>query len=415
MEIFRGYKVELDLNNKQRTLLLQCAGVARWAWNWGLGQRKQEYKNIGKSSNFVEQNRQLNALKKTTYPWLYNYSKCIPQEALRNLDRAYQNFFRCIKNGEKVGLPKFKSKKHNANSFRLTGSTIRVENRRIRLPRIGWLRLKECDYIPTEGIHILSATMSEKAGHWFVSVQCREEIEVTQAIGEPIGVDLGIKTLAVCSNGQQFENPKTLKKAQHKLKRLQRELARREKGSKNREKTRKKLAKAYYQISCIRRDILHKATSTIVAKTEPDKKRPGTIVIEDLNVAGMIKNHYLAQAISDVSWAEFRRQLEYKTLWAGEELIIADRFFPSSKLCRHCGYINSGLKLSNRVWVCNCGAVLDRDFNAAQNLKSLAVRRVPPELETLVSNACGEDIRPAVTSLATSVKQEPIIESKVRF
>jgi len=391
MQIIRAYKVELGINNKQRSLLVQCAGVARWAFNWGLAKRKEEYRLVGKSSNAIAQHRQLNALKSSEYPWLYNYSKCIPQEALRDLDKAYQNFFRRVKNGEKnVGFPKFKSRKNGIGSFRLTGA-IHVAETHIKLPRIGWLRLKEHSYIPTDGIHILSVTVSESAGRWFVSVQCKKEIETTQAIGEPIGIDLGIKDLAVTSEGARFENPKPLKKAQAKLKRLQRELSRRKKGGQNREKTRKKVAKAHQRIANIRRDTLHKVTAAIVAKTKPDSERPSVVVLEDLNVSGMLANHCLAQAISDAGIAEFRRLLEYKTAWYGSELMVADRFFPSSRLCRHCGCINSELKLSDRVWICDCGAVLDRDLNAAINLKNLAVRRVPPEQACLTQvNAYGD-------------------------
>lgn len=385
MEILRAYKTELDVNNRQRTLLLQCAGVARWAWNWGLARRKAEYETTGKSSNAVEQHRQLNALKATEYPWLYNYSKCIPQEALRDLDRAYRNFFRRVKNGEKPGFPKFKSRKNGIGSFRLTG-TIRITETHIKLPRIGWLRLKEHGYIPTDGIHILSVTVSESAGRWFVSIQCRQERKVTQATGEPVGIDLGVKHLAVTSDGRRFENPKPLKKAQAKLRRLQRELSRRKKGGKNREKTRKKITKVHWKIANIRRDTLHKATSAIVAKTKPDSERPSVVVLEDLNVSGMLANRCSAQAISDVGFAEFRRQLEYKAGWYGSGFMLADRFFPSSRLCHFCGWINSDLKLTDREWTCDCGAVLDRDLNAAINLRNLAVRRVPPEL------ACDEQV-----------------------
>ena len=390
---------------------MKHAGAARFAWNWGLARRKQEYEATGRSSNAIEQHRQLNALKPAEFPWMYDVSKCAMQEALRDLDKAYQNFFRRVKNGEKkVGFPKFKSKKNGIGSFRLTGA-IRVESNRIKLPRIGWLRLKECDYIPTEDINILSATVSEKAGHWFVSVQCREEIEVTQATGEPIGVDLGIKELAVCSDGQRFENPKALRKAQRKLKRLQRELSRRKKGGQNREKTRRKIAKVHYRIANIRKDALHKATSAIVAKTKPDEERPSVVVIEDLNIGGMLKNHCLAQAISDVGFTEFRRQIEYKTAWNGEELMTADRFFPSSRLCRHCGCINDNLTLADREWACDCGAVLDRDLNAAINLSFLAKNTgSSPEI-----HACGEEVRPTAVSLAASAKQESSIESHTRF
>ena len=412
MEILRAYKVEIDPNNVQRTALLKHAGAARFAWNWGLARRKQEYEETGKSSNAITQHRQLNELKKTDFPWMYDVSKAAPQEALRDLDKAYQNFFRRVKKGgETPGFPKFKSRKNGIGSFRTTGA-IHVENARIKLPRIGWLRLKEHGYIPIDGIHVLSVTVSESAGHWFVSVQCRQEIEVAQATGEPVGVDLGIKELAVVSDGQRFENPKALRKAQSKLKRFQRELSRRKKGGKNREKTRQKIAKAHQRIANIRRDTLHKATSAIVAKTKPDSKRPSVVVLEDLNVSGMLANHCLSQAISDVGFAEFRRQLEYKSVWYGSELLLADRFFPSSRLCRHCGCINSELKLSDREWTCDCGAIHDRDLNAAINLKNLAsklpaVRRKVTPVES--------DIRPIAVSLATSLKQEPSTESLGRF
>ena len=385
MEIIRAYKVELDVNNKQRTLLVQCAGVARWAFNWGLARRKAEYEATGKSSSAIEQHRQLNALKKTEYPWLYNYSKCIPQEALRDLDKACQNFFRRVKNGKKQGFPKFKSRKNGIGSFRLTGA-IHVTDTHIKLPRIGWLRLKEYGYIPTDNIHILSVTISESAGRWFVSVQCRKEIEVSQATGEPIGIDLGIKELAVTSDGQRFENPKPLRRAQAKLRRLQRELSRRKKGGKNREKTRRKIAKAHQRIANIRRDTLHKTTSAIVAKTKPDSERPSVIVLEDLNVSGMLANCRLAQAISDVGFAEFRRQLKYKAAWYGSEFMLADRFFPSSRLCPVCGTINTELTLADRVWVCDCGTHHDRDLNAARNLRDLAYRTV----SSTGSYACGD-------------------------
>jgi len=414
VEILKAYKTELDPNNVQRTALLKHAGASRFAYNWGLAQRKKEYEKTGKSSNAIEQHRQLNAIKKTDFPWLYEVSKAAPQEALRDLDKAYQNFFRRVKSGEKnVGFPKFKSRRNGIGSFRLTGA-IHVTETHIRLPRIGWLKLKEHGYIPTASIHILSVTASESAGRWFISIQCKEEIEVTEATGEPIGVDLGIKELAVCSDGRRFENPKPLKKSQAKLKRLQRELSRRKKGGKNREKTRKKVAKAHQRIANIRRDVLHKATSNVMAKTKPDNERPSVVVLEDLNVSGMLANHCLAQAIGDVGFAEFRMQLEYKAGWHGSKFMLADRFFPSSRLCRYCGCINSELKLSDREWTCDCGAVHDRDLNAAINLKNLAVRRVPPE-QAARRTLAESDVRLAVVSQAASLKQEPSIESLGRF
>jgi putative transposase len=410
VEILRAYKTEIDPNSVQRTALLKHAGAARFTWNWALARRKQEYEATGKSSNAINQHRQLNALKPTDFLWMYEVSKCAMQEALRDLDKAYQNFFRRVKAGEKPGFPKFKSKKNGGGSFRLTGA-IHVTDTHIRLPRIGWLRLKEHSYIPTDNIHILSVTISESAGRWFVSVQCKTEIEVTQATDEPVGVDLGIKDLAVTSDGTRFENPKPLRKAQSKLKRLQRELSRRKKGGRNREKTRRKVARAHQRIANIRRDTLHKVTSEIVAKTKPDSERPSVIVLEDLNVSGMLVNHCLAQAISDVGFAELRRQLEYKSVWYGSEIMVADRWFPSSRLCRHCGSINSELKLVDREWTCGCGAVHDRDLNAAINLSLLAKRTA----SSVGTNACGEEVSPMAVSQAASVKQESSIESHGRF
>ncbi len=409
METFRSYRVELDPSNKQRTVLLKHAGAARFAWNWALTRRKQEYKITGKSSNYIEQNKQLNALKGTDFPWLYEVSKCAPQCALQDLDRAYQHFFRRVRTGEKSGFPKFKSRKNGIGSFRLTG-LIHIAATSIKLPRIGWLRLREHEYIPVDDTCILFATVSEIAGHWFVSVGCKQETENTIASGEPIGIDLGIKSMAIVSDGRKFENPRALKRAHVNLKRLQRELSRRKKGGKNREKTRQKIAGAHYRIANIRRNAIHKATSAIVAKSKPDSERPSVIVIEDLNVAGMVKNHKLAQAISDVGFSEFRRQLEYKAAWYGSKLILADRFFPSSRLCRHCGRVNPELKLSDREWICGCGAVLDRDLNAALNLKNLVVRRVSPEFTPAES-----DVRPTVVLLADSLRQEPSIESGGRL
>jgi putative transposase len=410
VEIFRAYKTEIDPNNVQRTALLKHAGASRFAYNWGLARRKQEYEETGRSSNAIEQHRQLNALKRTEFPWMYDVSKCAMQEALRDLDKSYQNFFRRVKNGDKnVGFPKFKSRKNGIGNFRLTGA-IRVTETHIKLPRIGWLKLKENGYIPTDGIHILSVTVSESAARWFVSVQCKQEMEVSSATGEPIGVDLGVKELAVTSDGKRFENPKPLRKAQAKLKWLQRELSRRRRGGKNREKTRQKLAKVHWRVANIRRDTLHKVTSEIVAKTKPDIGRPSVVVLEDLNVSGMLANHHLAQAISDVGMSEFRRQIEYKTMWYGSRLLFADRFFPSSRLCPICGTINSELTLADRVWTCDCGVQHDRDLNAARNLRDLAYRTASSTETGLRANACGEG-RLQPSGSAPRLKQESDFES----
>ena len=260
MKVKRGYKTELDLNDRQRTACKRHAGVARFAYNWGLQRKLEAYEAGERSPSAIALHRELNALKKTELTWMYEVSKCAPQEALRDLDRAFDNFFRRVelkKQGKlkgKVGFPRFKSRKHCPGSFRLSGS-IHIFEDSIQLPRLGRLRLKERGYLPASGAKILSATVSEKAGRWFVSLQAEEEMaDPTPAQGEPVGVDLGVKAMATCSDGREFENPNALRKAQCKLKRLQRELARRQKGGKNREKTRQKIASLHYRIANIRKD-----------------------------------------------------------------------------------------------------------------------------------------------------------------
>lgn len=390
MLIYRAYKTELKLNNHERTLLVGCAGAARFAFNWGLRQKIDEYAATGKSPNFYELHRRLNALKKGELAWLYKYSKSIPQEALRDLDRAFQNFFRRVKNGEKPGFPCFKSRKRGIGSFRLHGS-IRVEAGRIKLPRIGWLRLQEKCYLPTSSVKILSASLSERAGWWFIALQVEEEIANRTATGPVVGVDLGIKSLAVTSSGDVYENPKALGHALKRLARLQRELARRQKGSQNRAKTRAKIARLHYRITCLRQNAIHQATSRIVAKTKPDLERPALVVMEDLNVAGMMQNGKLAQAVADVGMGEFARQMAYKCAWNGTKLVQADRWFPSSKQCSRCGQLKTALALTERVFRCEaCGLEIDRDYNAALNLFQLGTARSAGDDGLAIVQACRE-------------------------
>jgi putative transposase len=372
MLVQRAYKTELDLNNRQVTACRQHAGAARWAYNWGLQVKQDRYRVTKKSPSAIDLHRELNTLKKTDIPWMYQVSKCAPQEALWNLDAAFQQFFRrCAlkKQGKwkgKLGYPQFKTKKKGLGSFRLTGRIV-VYPREIVLPRLGRLRLKEWGYLPTSGeVQILSATVSEQAGHWYVSVQVEAEQAVPHNGGPVVGIDLGVKTLATLSDGEVIPNPRHLKRRLKKLKRLQRVVSRRQKGGQNRKKAVKKLAKLHRQIRHQRRNTLHQVT-TRLAKTK------SVLVIEDLNVGGMLKNHRLAQAIGDVGFYEFKRQLLYKARWYGARVILADRWEPSSKCCSGCGWIDVDLSLSDRVYHCEqCGMVLDRDLNAAINLEQLA-------------------------------------------
>jgi putative transposase len=353
----RAYKTELDPNNVQRTSLLKHAGAARFAYNWGLARRMEEYVMTGKSSNAIELHRQLNALKKTDFPWMYEVSKCAPQEALRDLDRAYRNFFE-----GRARYPRPRSRKRGVGGFRLTGS-IKVSPNSIRLPRIGILRLKEKDYLPTSGVHILSATVSEKAGRWFVSVQVEEEIQVPRNTGPVAGVDVGISKLATVSDGAVIENPRALSRFERKRKRLQRSLSRKEKGSRNRLDAKVRLARCDFRVACIRMDALHKAT-TMLARTK------SVIGVESLDVAGLLKNHCVAKQLADAGVGEFLRQLEYKARWNGGTTIAAGMFFPSTKRCSRCGAIKDEMPLSERIFKCEvCGFEADRDLNSALNLE----------------------------------------------
>ncbi|HWS83909.1 MAG TPA: RNA-guided endonuclease TnpB family protein [Ktedonobacteraceae bacterium] len=382
MKVIRGYKTELDLTNAQKTACLKHAGAARWAYNWGLRRYQEEYAAGRKTPSAISLHKELNALKQTEIPWMYDVSKCCGQEALRDLEQAFKHFFRKCqlkKMGQwkgKLGYPRFKSKKKGIGSFRLTGS-IHVGEKTIQLPRLGKLRLKEKGkkkYIPTSGVKILSATVSEQAGRWFVSVQMEEEVaDALQASGQAIGVDLGIKTLATCSDGRTIENPKALRKNLKKLKRLSRRHSRKQERGKNRKKAAHKLARLHARIAHIRSDALHKATSSLVAKTKPCDERPAVIVIEDLNVSGMLKNRKLSRAIADVGFAELRRQFEYKAGLAGSTSKVVSCWYPSSKTCSNCEWVDEDQTLADRVFLCQeCGMVLDRDLNAALNLAASA-------------------------------------------
>lgn len=400
MLVNKAYRYELNPNNRQRSFLHRHAGVARFTYNWGLEQRINLFKiNQGKDrfTDAMRQHKLLTSLKRSQFPWMYECSKCAPQEALRDLQKAFQNFYRGRKKGKSVGFPKFK-RKGEKDSFRLNG-TIRFKGRKIQLPRIGKIRIKENRDVYFNG-RILSATVRRRADRWFVSVSVEDEIsDPTSSIGQAVGVDLGVKTLATLSNGAVVVNPRALGRRLRKLRQLSKSLSRKRKGSKNRAKAKMQLAKMYLRVFNIRQDNLHKLT-TYLAKSH------SRIVIEDLGVSRMMKNRRLARAIADVGFYEFRRQLKYKCRWYGSQLVVAPRIFPSSKMCSRCGHRKKELSLSEREYVCEqCGVRIDRDLNAALNLVAVSL----PETE----NACGEEIRLLTDSLnlqrAASMKQEPNI------
>jgi putative transposase len=365
----RAYKTKLTLNNTERTWCLQCAGAARWCYNYGLASMKDAYENGRKTSVMAEKKR-LNAIKDEVAPWLRDVPYTVLQAAFDNLDSAYKNFFRRVKQGKTPGFPRFKSRKYPLQAFNVRDSVV-IADTKIRLPRISWLRLAEHGYLPTrKGIRVLSATIStqDHGITWYVSAQVEEETaEPEPATQAPIGIDLGIKSLAVLSDGTTYENIKPLRSIERKIARLSREMARRKKGGSNWSKTKAKLNRAHAKARAIRQWYLHQISAETVAK------RPAVIVMEDLNVSGMMANGHLSRAIADLGMYELRRQVTYKAAWNGSVVLLADRWEPSSKTCSGCGAIKPDLTLANREYVCPaCGLIIDRDLNAALNLAALA-------------------------------------------
>ena len=364
MKIQRAYKTELKPNREQVSTFVQYCGAARFVYNWGLNQRIKEYEATGKSSSKFDQQKQLVQLKHTDLPWLLDVSKCVPEYALQNLDLAFKHFFRrCKEKSGKPGYPRFKSRARGLGGFTLR-SCITVEQDRIRLPRIGWVKLKEKGYLPVDE-QIKTATITEQARRWFVSVQCESDIEVPENDGPALGVDVGILAFAHDSQDRYWESPAPLKASLRRLRRLSRRHSRKQKGSANRKKSAGRLAKLHYRVGCQRKDFLHKL-STEMAKGH------SAIGVEDLNVKGMVKNRHLARSISDMAWSEFLRQLSYKADWYGSRLVKADKFFPSTKRCSICGQVRKQISLAERTYRCpDCGTKMSRDLNAARNLLAL--------------------------------------------
>ena len=385
--MIRSHKIALDPNNKQTAALARNAGCARFAYNWALAEWIRQYE-LGLKPNEGALRRQLNSIKRAEFPWMLDSPKAVIQNAIMNLGRSFNNFFK-----KRSKYPKFK-KKGIHDSFRPDDGPekFKVEGLRVKLPKLGWIKLYEP--LRFRG-KLLSVSVSRTANRWYVSIAVElEETSITYKNQGVIGVDLGVNAFATLSNGDRVVGPKPLKAALKKLRHLNKSLSRKEKGSKNRQKAKKKLAKYHDRISRIRLDFLHKLTTDLVS-------RFNLIVIEDLNVKGMMKNRCLARLISDMGFFEFKRQLLYKAEQYGNTIFIADRWFPSSKTCSHCGSIHKDLKLLDRVFHCpNCFISIDRDLNASINLKNLAL--------SSRAVACGEVIRPnpVVWGEAASMKQE---------
>ena len=372
-----AHKIALDPNNAQATYFARACGVARFAYNWALAEWKRQYE-AWKADNSLPKpsqaalRRQLNAVKREQFPWMLDVTKNAPQIAIIQLGQAFQNFF-----AGRARYPQFR-KKGVHDRFTLTNDQFDIDGSRIRIPNLGWVRMRET--LRFEG-KITSATVSRVADRWFVSiaVDTPDRSHLPQAENQgAVGVDLGVLALATLSTGEPpIPGPKPHKALLGRLRRLSRSLSRKVKGSANRHKAKAKLARLHASIAVIRSDALHKLTTDLT-------RRFHTIGIEDLNVRGMVRNRHLSRSIADMGFFEFRRQLEYKAAMRGGQVVVADRFYASSKTCSACGKKLDELPLSVREWACpSCGVVHDRDVNAAINLKNMAVSSTVA--------ACGEE------------------------
>ena len=385
--MIKTYKVQLKPNNKQNTKFFECAGVSRWSYNYALGRIKEHYKQTDKFLGNGKIRKEITQLKKTEeYSWLKLYSNNIPKQSVKDVCDALKKFFK----GESR-FPKFKSKKKCKPSFYVPDHRIKITKTHVKLEKLttsrkknrqklNWVRLAEKNRIPTgDDVKYKNPRVTFDGLKWWISVGIEvEDLTLDKPETEPIGIDLGIKDLAIISTGEVYKNINKTRKVRRlskRLKRLQRKASRhyekmKKKGgetrckSKNLRKLENLIRKTHKKLENIRTNFIHQITTSLV------KAKPKYIVIEDLNISGMMKNKHLSKAIQEQKLYEFIRQLKYKCEWYGVKLIIADKFYPSSKTCSSCGNIKKDLKLSDRVYKCSdCGLEIDRDLNASINLK----------------------------------------------
>lgn len=357
--MFKAYKYRLYPNKEQKEYINKTIGCARFIYNKMLGDKIEYYKET------KEMLKNTPSQYKKEYEWLKEVDSLALANAQMNLDKAYKNFFRDVK----VGFPKFKSKKKSSNSYTTNNQkgTVYIENGYIKVPKLKtMIRIQQHrKFVGT----IKSCTISKsKTNKYYISILVDVDIKPLPKTDKKVGIDLGLKEFAICSDGYRVPNPKFLRRTEKRIKFLQRSLSRKQKGSSNRDKARLKLAKAFEKLVNQRKDFLHKLSTKLINENQ-------VIVIEDLKVSNMVKNHNLAKAISEASWSKFRTLLTYKAEWYGRELIIAPSNYASSQLCHVCGYKNIDVKnLGLRAWKCPCcNTEHDRDMNASINLLKLAM------------------------------------------
>jgi putative transposase len=357
-----AHKIQLDPTVKQAMYFAQAAGTARMVWNWALAEWNKQYEAGGKPSG-MKLKKEFNAVKYALFPWLEGIHRDAHMIPFLNLQKAFRRFFK-----KQAKRPRFKLRGRTRDSFAVANDRLQLKNNKARLPLVGWVRLTEPLRFSGK---IMGAVVSRTADKWFISIQVDVgDYTKLRTSNNTVGVDLGIKTLAVCSDGQVFDSPKPLSRFLSKLKRWQRWLSRKKKGSSRYQKLKTMIARLHATIRNIRQDCLHKLTTTLCRENQ-------TVVVEDLCVKGMLRNRKLSRAISDVGMYEFRRQLEYKALIYGTRVVVADRWFPSSKTCSNCHAVKDVLSLAERTYQCSsCGVEIDRDLNAAKNLCTLGLRGI---------------------------------------
>lgn len=366
--MLKAYKYRIYPNNEQKVQIAKTFGCCRFVYNHTLAYRKEKYEKEKKSVSKTDCNNYCNRELKKEYEWLKEADKFALTNAIYNMDSAYRKFFK-----EHAGYPKFKSKHGSHKSFttNFTNGNIMAdfENGKVKLPKLKEVKAKL--HRPFSG-QIKSATVSQvSSGKYYVSILVETGCEKPGYANHNVGLDLGIKDLCITSDGKKYENPKAITKYEKKLAKLQRQLAHKERRSQNYCKTRKKIALCHEKVTNTRKDYLHKMSHEIISENQ-------VIVLENLQIKNMVKNHHLAKLISDASWYELTRQLEYKARWNGREYIKIDTFYASIQLCSACGYKNIATKdLSVREWICPvCGAMHDRDVNAAKNILAEGLRQI---------------------------------------